>query len=110
VAPGETVYLTLRNIDPYWYDTLPLEDPYHILYIVTLTYTSWSTPRSTKHICGKISAFSLSLPKLDNYFVSMYGSTHQLTPSMILLDATYFHNHPSYVPPSEALAQLHRKP
>jgi len=110
VAPGETVYLTLRNLDPYWYDTLPLEDPYHIQYVVTLLYTAWSTPRSTKHIGGTVPVFALTLPKLDNYFVSMYGSIHQLTSSMILLDIAYFQAHPSHIPSSAILAQLHKKP
>ena len=110
VAPGETVYLSLRNIDPYWYDTLPLEDPYHLLYVVVLQYISWSVPRSAKHIRGHIPVFALDLPKLDNYFVSMCGCTHELRSSMILLDALYFQGHPSHIPPSTSLAQLHKKP
>lgn len=110
VAPDESVYLSLRSIDPYWYDTLPLEDPYHITYVVVLTYVSWTTPRSTKFISGRIPAFNFDLPKLDNYFVSMYGSIHDLRPSMLLLDSTYFHTHPSLIPPTEVLSQLPKKP
>ena len=110
VAPGETVYISLRNIDPYWYDTLSLEDPYHTSYVVALTYTSWSTPRSTKFIRGHIAVLDFDLPKLDNYFVSMYASTHDLKPNMILLDRTYFQSHPDHFPSPTSLNQLHKKP
>ena len=93
VGPGETVYFSLRNVDPYWYDTLDLHDPYHTHYVILLVYHSWSTSRSSKNICGSIPVFDL--PKSDNYFVSFYGSTHTLAPSMVLLDVSYFQLHPN---------------
>ena len=78
--------------------------------VVALTYTSWSTPRSTKFIRGHIAVFDFDLPKLDNYFVSMYASTHDLKPNMILLDRPYFQSHPDHIPSPKSLNQLHRKP
>jgi hypothetical protein len=110
VGPGESVYFSLRNVNPYWYDTIDLNDPYHINYVVLLTYQSWSTPYSTKYIHGSIPAFNLDMPKLDNYFVSFYGCTHTLAPSMVLLDSSYFNLHPNHIPPSDILQSMHKKP
>ena len=66
--------------------------------------------KSTKHIQGYIPAFDYHIVKMDNYFVSMYGTSFKFTSSMVLLDKQHFTDHPNHYPPPSVLSVLHRKP
>ena len=89
VKPGDIVFLSLRNIDPYWYDTLPLDDPYHQSYVIQMQYGDWVRPTSHKHISAFIPILGHHIHRLDNYFVTFYGSTTVLTDQMVLIDDAF---------------------
>ena len=114
VQPGVEVYLKLRNICPYWYDELSdakeLEDAYHLTYVVLLRYTRWPTANSTKYITGYIPIFNHTCAKLDNYFITFYGQTRELTTSMVLVDTDFMQQHPNVKPSTALLANLPKKP
>ena len=113
VSPGVTVYLLLRNICPYWYESLDediLTDKYHIQYAVALQYTRWTKPNARKHIAAETPVFNYQLTSLDNYFVTFYGSTQQLSTSMVILDDAFFALHPHLIPHLDVLQRLSRKP
>ena len=112
VQPNDVVYLKLRNICPYWYDTLEnhLHDIYHVQYVIKLQYTDWVTPTSRKHIKAIIPVFNHTLSKLDNYFVTFYGQLRTFTPSMVLVDDDFLATYPTAKPNRQLLLQLPKKP
>ena len=110
ISPGDSSYLPLRHICPYWYLDLNMPDEYHTLYIVTLHFGNWTRPTSRLHIAADIPVFQHHIPALDNYFVTFYASHHTLTTSMVLLDHDYFVQHPEHIPPVDVLKRMHKKP
>ena len=109
VGPGSTAYLLLRNVCPYWYDTLQLEDPYHIQYVVPIRYTDWTKTTTKKFIAAEIPLFLHHCPRLDNYFVTFYGSITELRPAMVVIDDDFLRLHPQARPSVELLVSLPNK-
>ena len=110
VQPGDVAYMDVRLFNPYWYEGLDINDRYEVLYVVAITYVQWSNPRNHRHISAHIPVFDQRYAKLDNYFVTFYGSTRERPEPSQLVDAAYLRQHPSLKPPPEVLAKLPRKP
>jgi len=109
VQPGVTVYIPLRHICPYWYDTLELDDPYHVTYVFRLHYTEWANS-SHKLIRATIPVFDHTIQSLDNYFITFYGQRTELPVGATLVDDAFVAANPSVKPPKDLLSKLHRKP
>jgi len=109
VSPGVSVYMSLRHFSPYWYDTLKLDDLYHVQYVIRLCYTEWSNA-SHKTIRASIPVFGFTTPPLDNYFVTFYGQRTSMPQGAVLVDEAFLQAHPFVKPPAEVLAKFHRKP
>ena len=110
VKYGTTVFISFRNLCPYWYDGLELEDPYHITYVVALTYGEWTKKNSKRHISGDIPIFKQHYHSLDNYLVTFYGNIQEFKISMVLVDDQYLLTHPDLMPPSSVLNSFPKKP
>jgi len=109
VQPGVIVYIPLRHVCPYWYDTLELDDPYHVIYVFRLHYTEWVNS-SHKFIRATIPVFNYAVPSLDNYFVTFYGQRIELPAGAVLVDDAFVQAHSFVKPPQDVLAKFHRKP
>ena len=70
VVPGDLAYISLRCMDPYWYDSLTLEDPYHVDYVLLLKYVRWSKPTSHQRITIEIPVLNYKSTAIDNYFMT----------------------------------------
>jgi hypothetical protein len=110
VQNGTIVYISLRAINPYWYDGLNLDDPYHVSYVVAMEYGDWTKRNSKRHISANIDVYQQHYVALDNYFVTFYGFVQQLNSSMILIDEQYLLQHPELMPTTEILSSLPKKP
>ena len=108
---GTKVYLSLRNICPYWYDTLSLDDPYHITYVVVMVYGKYTKKNSQTYISADIPVYGQHYVSLDNYIVTFYRCIRELQSSMVLIDEDYLSNHPAPPkPPQKVLDLFPKKP
>ena len=109
VLPGVIVYMSLRHFSPYWYDTLSLDDLYHVQYVIRMCYTNLINSKH-KSIRASIPVFDFTTPPLDNYFVTFYGQRTTIPQGAVLVDEAFLHAHPFVQPPPDILSKFHRKP
>jgi len=77
VRPGDVVYLDIRLLSPYLYDTvLQLDDKYHVKYVIKMEYTRWASKTRLK-IDARIPLF-LTTYMFPHYFVYTCGCTMEL--------------------------------
>jgi hypothetical protein len=96
VAPGDTVYVDLRE-DPAWYygldDTLP--DVFHSVYVWVVQYVEWV--REPK----KIRTYTPVLDEyrdVENYWVFAYGSVLSVPTGATVVDEAFVLQYPAILP------------
>jgi len=82
VAPGDTVYVSLRYFDYYLYDNgLDLPNKFSIDYVVRVKYTGWEKEDHSQ-ITAVIPIFGDAPYWFTHWFVKVYGSRQILLPAM----------------------------
>eukprot|EP01041_Mallomonas_annulata_P005421 gene5421-10856_t len=110
VQPGDTAYMDLRNIKPYWYEGLELDQKYEILYLVQISYGEWMSPNTHKKIRASMPVFHSMYSGVDNYFVTFYGYMRERPAGSVLVDTLFLSLYPHILPPTDLLDAVPKKP
>ena len=91
VSPEISVYLDLRAFGAGWYENIQLPNSDFAVYVVQMTYTSWSNSSHTR-INAFIPILDIVWDKrqsLNHFFVKSWGSNLILTPSMTFITTDF---------------------
>lgn len=92
IKPGDEVYVNLRSWGELWYQGLPIPDPLHSSYYVRSRYTKW---QNVKHTRIWIEFPDFDAPYVvDHFFVTTYGSLHELPHGSTLVDSALLERYP----------------